>query len=174
MKRAINLRLTSLAAVLVAALLMASGLYAGVQTNGFIASGKMHYYVRDYQGNVRQVTDADGVVEQGNHYYPYGMLMGESSNILTSARGYKGVSFNPYLFGSKEYLTTGSANLLDFTARTYDPTTLLSQTQDPKATDYTSLNSYLYCVSDPINRVNWNGMAIEFAGSVPTEYEQQD
>ena len=34
---------------------------------GYFAGGKMHYYVKDYQGNVRQVTDADGKVEQDNH-----------------------------------------------------------------------------------------------------------
>ena len=42
---------------------------------GYFASGRMHCYVKDYQGNIRQVTDADGNVEQDNHYYPYGMLM---------------------------------------------------------------------------------------------------
>ena len=47
--------------------------------NGYFADGRMHYYVKDYQGNVRQVTDADGNVEQDNHYYPYGMLMAETS-----------------------------------------------------------------------------------------------
>ena len=112
---------------------------------GFISSDCMHYYVRDYQGNVRQVTDADGAVVQDNHYYPYGMLMGESSNIIASPRRYCDLSSNPYLYGSKEYITTAGANILDFTARIYDPSTLLFQTQDPKATDYTPLNSYLYC-----------------------------
>ena len=80
-----------------------------------------------------------------NHYYPYGMLMGESSNIIARARGYCDLSFIPYLYGSKEYITTADANILDFTARIYAPSTLLFQNQDPKATDYTPLNSYLYC-----------------------------
>ncbi len=89
-----------------------SGFKSRIDTpNGFIASGTIQYYVRDYQGNVRQVTDADGRVEQDNHYYPYGMLMDESSDIIASARGYSGNSFNPYLYGSKEYLTTGGTNL---------------------------------------------------------------
>ena len=109
------------------------------------SSDRMHYYVKDYQGNVRQVTDADGAVVQDNHYYPYGMLMGESSNIIASPRRYCDLSSNPYLYGSKDYITTAGANVLDFTAPMYDPSTLLFQTQDPKATDYTPLNSYLYC-----------------------------
>ena len=32
------------------------------------------------------VTDSDGNVEQDSHYY-YGMLMGESGDILATARG---------------------------------------------------------------------------------------
>ena len=124
---------------------------------GDFAGGKMHYYVKDYQGNIRQVTDADGNVEQDNHYYPYGMLMAESSDILATARGGNVINPNPYLYGSKEYLTTGTANLLDFTARTYDPSTILFQTQDPMAWDYTPFNAYTYCRGDPINRVDRDG-----------------
>ena len=93
-----------------------------------------------------------------NHYYPYGMLMGESSNIIADSRGYYGLSFNPHLYDSKDYITTAGANVLDFTAPMYDPSTLLFQTQDPKATDYTPLNSHLYCGGDLVNRVDPNGM----------------
>ena len=125
--------------------------------NGYFGAGRMHYYVKDYQGNVRQVTDADGNVEQDNHYYPYGMLMAESSDILATARGGNVINSNPYLYGSKEYLTTAGANLLDFTARTYDPSLPLFQTQDPKAWDYTPFNAYTYCGGDPVNYIDPTG-----------------
>ena len=36
------------------------------------ASGNYHYYMLDYQGNVRQVVDAQGNVLEQNDYYPYG------------------------------------------------------------------------------------------------------
>ena len=124
---------------------------------GYFGAGRMHYYVKDYQGNIRQVTDADGNVEQDNHYYPYGMLMAESSDILAAALSNSNKDANPYLYGSKEYLTTGTANLLDFTARTYDPSTILFQTQDPMSGDYTPFLPYLYCASDPINRIDPTG-----------------
>ena len=124
---------------------------------GFISSDRMHYYVKDDQGNVRQVTDADGAVVQDNHYYPYGMLMGESSNIIADARGYCDLSFNPYLYGSKEYITTAGANILDFTARIYDPSTLLFQTQDPLLYKFHPFNAYSYCGGDPVNRVDPDG-----------------
>ncbi len=130
---------------------------SGDTPNGYITSGRIHYYIKDYQGNIRQVTDANGTVEQDNHYYPYGMLMGESSDILAAAAGSGSTNSNPYLFGSKEYLTTAGANLLDFTARTYDPSIPLFHTQDPMAGNYTPFNPYLYCGSDPINIVDPNG-----------------
>ena len=46
-----------------------------------------HYYIRDYLGNNRVVTDAHGNVEEVNHYYPYGALMGDSRN--TGLQPYK-------------------------------------------------------------------------------------
>ena len=39
-----------------------------------------HYYIRDYLGNNRVVAAAHGNVEDVNHYYPYGALMGDSRN----------------------------------------------------------------------------------------------
>ena len=39
---------------------------------------KYHFYLTDHQGNIRVVASQNGEVEQVNHYYPYGGLMGES------------------------------------------------------------------------------------------------
>ncbi len=36
-----------------------------------------YYYLKDYQGNNCVVLNQNGVVQQINHYYPYGSLMGE-------------------------------------------------------------------------------------------------
>ncbi|MDE5554751.1 MAG: hypothetical protein K2J10_06165 [Muribaculaceae bacterium] len=108
------------------------------------------------------MTDADGKVEQDNHYYPYGMLMAESSDILAAALGNGNKAANPYLYGSKEYLTTGGANLLDFTARTYDPSILIFHTQDPFNYKFPRFNSYGYCAADPINYIDPNGEKIYY------------
>ena len=37
-----------------------------------------HFYLTDHQGNVRVVADENGMIEETNHYYPFGVLFGES------------------------------------------------------------------------------------------------
>ena len=39
--------------------------------NGYIAGGQYHFYIKDYQGNIRVVFNRNGEVEQVNHYYPF-------------------------------------------------------------------------------------------------------
>ncbi len=102
-------------------------------------------------------------MEQDNHYYPYGMMMGESGDILDMARPgstTKQSDANPYLYGGKEYLTTARANLVDFTARTYDPTILMFHTPDPLRDKYLPVHSYLYCGANPIMFTDPTGMVI--------------
>ena len=38
-----------------------------------------HYYLKDHLGNNRVVMNERGAVEQVNHYYAFGGLMGEST-----------------------------------------------------------------------------------------------
>ena len=40
----------------------------------YIASDTLHYYIKDYQGNVRSVVRHDGAVVESNEYYHYGGL----------------------------------------------------------------------------------------------------
>ena len=76
--------------------------------NGYVdASGNYHYYVLDYQGNVRQVVDAQGNVLEQNDYYPYGGLFGESA----SRQNYK--------YSGKELERMNGLNTYDFHARPY-------------------------------------------------------
>ena len=60
-----------------------------------------HYYIKDYLGNNRIVADAHGNVEEVNHYYPYGALMGDSRNATTQ----------PYKYIGKELDRTHGARL---------------------------------------------------------------
>ena len=49
-----------------------------------------HFYLKDHLGNNRVVCNASGTVEQVNHYYPFGGLMGESTNGDTQRFKYNG------------------------------------------------------------------------------------
>lgn len=61
-------------------------------TNDDINQPEYHFYLTDYQGNIRIVANQDGTIEQINHYYPYGGLMGESTNS----------DHQPYKYNGKE------------------------------------------------------------------------
>lgn len=43
---------------------------------GYLSGGTYHYYIKDYQGNVRAVISQSGVLEEVNGYYPYGGITG--------------------------------------------------------------------------------------------------
>ncbi len=82
-------------------------------STGYRDSEGTHVYVRDWQGNVRDVVSRDGgttVFDQTTYYYPYGLPMAESTSPQT----------NPYKYTAKELLTDQSLNLADHGARMYD------------------------------------------------------
>ena len=41
------------------------------KTKEYIASDTLHYYINDYQDNVRSVVRQDGAVVESTDYYPY-------------------------------------------------------------------------------------------------------
>ena len=49
-----------------------------------------HYYLQDHLGNNRVVIDEHGQVEQVNHYYAFGRLMGESTGGAAQSYKYNG------------------------------------------------------------------------------------
>ena len=49
-----------------------------------------HYYLKDHLGNNRVVVQEDGKVQQMNHYYAFGGLMGDSSGGYVQPYKYKG------------------------------------------------------------------------------------
>ena len=68
---------------------------------GYWADSTYHYYIKDYQGNVRAVIAQDGTLEEINNYYPYGSLMGGAA---------PGVQ--PFKYGAKELDRQNGINLL--------------------------------------------------------------
>ena len=69
-----------------------------------------HYYLQDHLGNNRVVIDEHGQVEQVNHYYAFGGLMGEST----------GGGTQPYKYNGKELDRMHGLDWYDYSARHYD------------------------------------------------------
>ena len=67
----------------------------------------MHFYVKDHLGSNRLVVDGNGNIEEVNHYYPFGALMGDRC----------GVSRNNYKYIGKELDTMYGWNMQDHEAR---------------------------------------------------------
>nr|WP_321521006.1 RHS repeat-associated core domain-containing protein [uncultured Macellibacteroides sp.] len=112
-----------------------------------------HYYLKDYQGNNRVVIDQSGVVEQVNHYYPFGMTYGDG--IATSNQ--------PYKYNGKELDRMHGLDWYDYGARFYDPALGRWHSVDPKADWYYSMSPYNYAANNPIILKDPNGQWIETA-----------
>ena len=102
-----------------------------------------HYYIKDYLGNNRIVADAQGNVEEVNHYYPYGALMGDSRN----------TGLQPYKYIGKELDRTHGLDWNDHGARHYDPVTGRCNTMDKMCEKYYGISPYASCGDDPVNAV---------------------
>ena len=107
-----------------------------------------HYYLKDYLGNNRiTVSLADGRIEEVNHYYPFGGLMGDSRNATTQ----------PYKYIGKELDRTQGLNWYDHGARHYDPVTGRWNVMDALAEKYYPWSPYVSCGDDPVNAVDPDG-----------------
>ena len=127
------------------------GGYASVDEEDGIV---MHFYVKDHLGSNRLVVDGNGNIEEVNHYYPFGALMGDRC----------GVSRNKYKYIGKELDTMYGWNMQDHEARWYDPVLGRWMATDPLQEKYASVSSYGYCINNPIRYVDMFGLE-------PTEEE---
>ena len=107
-----------------------------------------HYYVNDYQGNVRFVVDGNGTIEQRNDYYAYGGPWGD--NAINQG-------FQPFKYNGKELDRMHGLDWYDYGARMYDPAMGLFTQIDPLAEQYPHLNPYQYCAGNPVKYVDPDG-----------------
>ena len=117
---------------------------------GYISGNMRYYYLKDYQGNNCVVLNQNGVVQQINHYYPYGSLMGEGFN----------ASSQPYRYSGKELVTLENLNLSDFGARWLDSPSGTFITMDPLCEDYNAISPYVYCGGNPVRNIDPTGCDI--------------
>ena len=120
------------------------GGYASVDEGGGIV---MHFYVKDHLGSNRLVVDGNGNIEEVNHYYPFGALMGDRC----------GVSRNKYKYIGKELDTMYGWNMQDHEARWYDPVVGRWMATDPLQEKYASFSTYYYANNNPLVFIDFNG-----------------
>ena len=106
-----------------------------------------YYYLQDHLGNNRVVIDEHGKVEQVNHYYAFGGLMGEST----------GGGAQPYKYNGKELDRMHGLDWYDYGARHYDAVLGRWMCVDPLAEEYDNVGSYIYCKNNPIAFMDMNG-----------------
>lgn len=106
-----------------------------------------HFYLKDHLGNNRVVVSAGGTVEQVNHYYPYGGLMGESTN----------GDLQRFKYNGKELDRMHGLDWYDYGARHMSADIGRFTTQDRYAEKYYDTSPYVYCKDNPIKRIDING-----------------
>ena len=107
-----------------------------------------HYYLKDHQGNNRVVINQSGIVEETNHYYPFGGVFGTTGNT------------QPYKYNGKEFDTKKGLNWYDYGARHYDAALGRFTTNDRFAEKYYSMSPYQYGANNPVNNIDVNGDTI--------------
>ena len=106
-----------------------------------------HFYLKDHLGNNRVVCNASGTVEQVNHYYPFGGLMGEST----------GGDVQRFKYNGKELDRMHGLDWYDYGARHYDAARGAFTTIDPLTHKYYDVSPYVYCLNNPINAFDPDG-----------------
>ena len=104
------------------------------------------YHLTDHLGNVRATVDKDGIVQQRDDYYPFGLTF--NSNTPSTPNLYK---YN----GKEEQEETG---WLDYGARMYDGILGRWHVIDPLTENFYSISAYTYVANNPIYFVDPNGM----------------
>lgn len=122
----------------------------GLVDGGFITAADMryHFFVTDHLGNVRVVVNDAGVVEQVNHFYPYGEATDMGQALPASVE-------NPYKWSGKEWDADQGA--YDFGARMYSPSAMRWMTMDPLCEKFYDTSPYAYCAGNPVNLVDPDG-----------------
>lgn len=110
-----------------------------------------HYYIQDYMGNNRMVVNRNGSTEQVTHYYPYGGVIGGISTNET---------LQAYKFEGKELDRTFGLDTYDVHARNYFPMLPMWDRVDPLAEKYFGISPYAYCVGDPMNYKDPDGLEV--------------
>ena len=106
-----------------------------------------YFYIQDHLGNNRVVAYWKGAIEQVNHYYPYGGLMGTS----------KVNEFQRYKYNGKELDRMHGLDWYDYGARMYDAALTRWTAMDPLCEKYPWATPYGYCEGNPMRYIDKDG-----------------
>ena len=109
-----------------------------------------YYYTPDHLGNIREVVNASGTVQQVTNYYPYGAPYAEST----------AADFQPYKYNGKELDKMHGLNAYDYGARQHNPILARWDRIDPLCEKYYNVSPYVYCKDNPIKLIDPDGNVV--------------
>ena len=101
-------------------------------------------------GNIREVVNAKGVVQQVTNYYPFGAPYAD-------ATASKGADVQPYKYNGKELDRMHGLDTYDYGARQYDPVLARWDRMDPLCEKFYSTSPYAYCANNPVRFIDPDG-----------------
>jgi RHS repeat-associated protein len=117
----------------------------------------LFYYNQDHQGNIREVMNASGNLQQKTNYYPFGGII---ADICTEQ------NIQPYKYNGKELDLMHGLNTYDYGARQYYPILCRWDRVDPLCEKYYSVSPYAYCNNNPVKYIDSDGRIIVLAKDV--------
>ena len=112
-----------------------------------------HYYTADHLGNIREVVNEDGAVEQITNYYPFGTPFAEEA-------GNTNPDLQNHKYNGKEFDTMHGLNTYDYGARQYNSLLGRWDRMDPLCEKYYSVSPYAYCANNPVNAFDPDGKEV--------------
>ena len=132
-----------------------------------ISTFEPYFYNQDHLGNNREVVDNLERIIQVTNYYPYGSPFCDSLSSLNA-------SLQPYKYNGKEFDKMHGLNTYDYGARQYIPALPSWDRIDPLAEEYYSVSPYAYCGNNPVNRVDPNGMELDWVqNGIQMQYDRR-
>ncbi len=127
-------------------------------------TNECYYYLHDRLGSVRLLIDDSGEVVNSYTYNPWGMAFASECNEAV---------YNPYQFAG--YFWDDETKQYYCNARYYDPVLMRFTGRDlvnGKYEESLSLHRYLYCINDPINKIDPLGLVYELPGVDDRNYNE--
>ena len=118
----------------------------GSTTYGF----SPYYYNKDHLGNIREVVNMGGTVQQVTNYYPFGAPYADPNAVM-------GATVQSYKYNGKELDRMHGLDTYDYGARQYDPILARWDRVDPLCEKYYGVSPYVYCGDDPLNAIDPDG-----------------